>query len=490
MTGFERLSSIDTIFLDLDGPGSPMQVGAVMILEGPAPSRAELTEHLRRRLARVPRCLQKLAFVPFGLGRPVWVDEPKVDLAWHVQEGRATSEAELEEVAARFFAEALDRGRPLWRLLLVGGLGGGRFALVSKTHHCMLDGVAGVDILHAVTDPTPDAADPAEVDTPPAPPPPEPKHLLQAAVQELLAAPLRLLQGALEPTTDAGRLVRELVAGVKPLAALAAQGPAPRCHLDADVGPGRVWAMPSFALADIKEVRSALGGTVNDVLLALVAAGLRSVLVARGEPFPSELRAFVPVNVRRTEAAGTYGNHVAMMFCPLPVGEADAVARLVRIAAATRHLKESRQPSGAVTLARAGALVPAAVTAEATRALLGLHFFNVVASSVVGPAEPLYLRGRRLLRVHPTLPIARGQSLSLGFFSYCGSVHAGLLAGVERTLELRALARALPEALAELLAAARVRTGRPLAAALAPRPRPLGPSPRRRRRRPEAPTPP
>jgi WS/DGAT/MGAT family acyltransferase len=458
------------MFLDLEGPGAHMHVGGVLLIQGRPPRREELVAHVASRLDRVPRYRQRLALVPFHLGRPVWVDDPKIDLAYHVTRAElpAPGDAGLKALAARFLGEPLDRSRPLWRMALVDGLGEDRFAILSKTHHCLLDGIGGIDFLAAITDGEPGSPPAAAGPVWRPRPAPGAVERLAAALGDALLRPLRLVRDGLTPGTDGRRKLLELVRGARPLAELALSWPAPRSPLDRRVGPARAWETLSLDLPTVKEVRAALGGTVNDVLLAVIAGALRALLGARGERIPDELRAFVPVNIRPASARGTYGNQVSLFLCPLPVGEPEAVERLRRISAATRRLKERQQAAGVVAFQRLGELVPAVVAAEAMHVVLAMHFFNLVVSNVPGPAEPRYLLGKRLVACHPAIPLAAGQSLSVGLLSCGPKIDVGLLAGAERAGELPALARAMSDELAALRAeAGRARAAPPVPSAAA-----------------------
>lgn len=455
-TWFERLSPVDSMFLDVEDRAAHMHVGGVLVCEGTPPSQQELVAHVAARLDRVPRYRQRLAPVPLRLGRPVWVDDPALDLALHVGRSRLAGEgaAALDAHAARFLARPLDRRRPLWALELVEGVGPDRFALLSKTHHCLLDGIAGVEFVNAITDPDPGVR-PAVPSGWRARPSPGALARAVAAVRDEAALLLDVARGA--PGSEGGRLRADLAAGALPLLALARLGPAGAAtSLRAPLGPDRRWATRTFDLAAVKEVRAALGGTVNDVLLAVVAGALGALFAARGEAVRRDLRVFVPVNVRaKAEARGAAGNRVALVFCPLPVGEPDPRARLRRISEAMRQVKEGGQVAGVIAFERLGELVPPTVAAAAIQLVLALRPFDVVVSNIPGPQTPLWLLGRRILACHPTIPLAPGQTLSVGLLSYAGAVDVGVLAAAERVPELDVFADALPGALEALVAAAR-----------------------------------
>lgn len=454
MSWFERLSALDAMFLDVEDRSAHMHVGSVSVFEGRPPAYRELLAHIASRLDRVPRYRQRLAFVPLGLGRPAWIDESELDLEYHVRHTALPApggDEALKRLSARLFAQRLDRDKPLWELWLIEGLGEDRFAVLMKTHHCMIDGVSGVDLATVLLDPEPSAAPPPEA--PPWTPRPAPgrAELLAASAREQLVRPLGFARDAFEPTSEAHRAVLELAGGLRPLLGLSQMGRAPRSSLNRPIGPHRRWEMVALDLAAVKRAREALGGTVNDVILAAVSGALRRLLEGRGERPEGELRVLVPVSVRRPEARGTLGNQVAAVFCPLPVGEPDPVARLRRVTSAMRGVKESRQAVGAMALTRLSDFAPPTIAAQAARLQLLNRWFNLVVTNVPGPQLPLYLLGRKLAVSYPAVPLAPEQTVGIALLSYNGKIGVGLLGDADRARDLSVLARAIPEALAELL---------------------------------------
>src|SRR3954471_8971837 len=298
---FERLSTLDALFLELEDRATHMHVGAVAVFEGKPPPYRDLLALIQARLDQVPRYRQRVVFVPFRQGRPVWIDETQFDLEYHVRHTALPApggEAELKKLIGRLLSQALDRDKPLWEMYLVEGLGDGQFAIVSKTHHCMLDGVSGVDLatvlLDAEPDPTP--PDPPEAWTPRKAPPST--ELLVSSLKEQLSHPLRMAREALEPNSEMLQLVGSVAAGFKPLLSVFSMGMAPQSPLNQPIGPHRRFEMLELPLAEIKEVRTRLGGTVNDVVLATVAGALRSWLTGREQPPTADLRVLVPVSMR------------------------------------------------------------------------------------------------------------------------------------------------------------------------------------------------
>lgn len=458
----ERLTALDAMFLDLEEGGVPMHVGSVSVFSGPPPSQGDLAALVSSKLPRVPRYGQKLLPVPFSLGRPLWVDDPDLDLGRHVLatklEGRG-GVAELRRLAARLFARKMDRRYPLWEYWIVTGVSRGRFAVISKTHHCMIDGISGVDLASILME-----TEPGDREPPAAPPRtvrPGPGLVERAteALGEMVAGPVGLALDALRPESEGRQALEEIAGGALPLVQLGAMGPAPASSLNAPVGPGRVWETVSLRLADVKRVRAALGGTVNDVVLAVIAGALRRLFESRGEETPSPLRVMVPVSVRAPEERGTLGNRVAAIFCPLPVDEPDPGARLRKVSESMKGLKESRQAVGAMALTRLGDFAPPTLAALAARIQTRSPWFNLVVTNVPGPQFPLYLLGRRLLSCHPVVPLTTTTTVSLALLSYDGSIDVGLLGDAEKAADLAVLARAIPRELAALAALAG-RTGR------------------------------
>jgi WS/DGAT/MGAT family acyltransferase len=271
---------------------------------------------------------------------------------------------------------------------------------------------------------------------------------------EQLSHPVEMVRGALDETSAMSQAFLQLAGGVKPLMGLSKMGLAPPSSLNAPIGPHRRLEMVEIDLAEVKRVRAALGGTVNDVVLAMVAGALRELLHARGDVLPSALRTMVPVSIRPADARGTMGNLVTAVFCALPVGEADPVVRLRSISREMQGIKESHHAMGALALTRLGELAPPALTAQASRLEAFARFMNVVVTNVPGPQFPLYLVGRKLLSWFPVVPLARMQTIGIALLSYDGRIGIGLLGDADRARDLPVLARALPAALAELSRAA------------------------------------
>ncbi len=452
-TWYERMSALDSLFLDLEDRSAHMHVGAVGVFEGPPPPYRDLLALVEARLDQVPRYRQRVMFVPLKQGRPVWIDETQFDLEYHLRHTALPApggQEELKKLVARLFSQALDREKPLWELWLVEGLGDSRFAIVSKTHHCMLDGVSGVDLATVLMDREPSSE-------PPPPPPswkprqaPKVSELLVDSVKQQFSHPIRMARQALEPNSEAVKLLTEIFSGLKPFVDVVSMGRAPESPLNVPIGPHRRFEMVDLPLPKLKQVRSAKGGTVNDIVLATVAGALRRWLSGRGATPDADLRVMVPVSMRSQRARGTYGNQVSAVFCTLPVTEPDPVARLRKVHEAMMVVKKSGSAVGAHALSRLGDFAPPQLLAQAARLQAVTRMFNLVVTNVPGPQFPLYLLGRRMLGCFPQVPLAPQQAVGIALLSYNGQVGAGLIGDADAARDLSGLAQAMTDALDEL----------------------------------------
>jgi diacylglycerol O-acyltransferase / wax synthase len=462
----DRLSAVDASFLAQEGPNSHMHVGAVMIFEGPAPAYEDFLAHVRSRLHLVPRYRHKLAFPPLETGRPVWVDDRNFNLLYHVRHTALPApgdEPQLRALAARIHSQQLDRGRPLWETWLVQGLEGNRFALISKTHHALVDGISGVDLATVLFDISP-VPTPTPVEGEPWEPRPEPGAIGLAArgLKGLAQLPFELagrtLSAATHPTETLDAL-RDAAEGIGEVA-WAGLNPAPETPLNVPIGPHRRLAFVRNDLDDFKRVKNALGGTVNDVVLAVAAGGLRTWLRSRGVRTEGlELRALVPVSVRTREERHQLGNRLVVMRGPLPVYVEDPVARLNVVRQAMDGLKESKQAVGAEVLTGLEALAPPTILAQASRLNFSTRLFNLLVTNVPGPQFPLYVLGRELQDLFPVAFLPRNHALAIAVMSYNGRMDFGLLGDYDAMDDIDVVGRALREALDELLAAAGATAG-------------------------------
>jgi diacylglycerol O-acyltransferase len=465
----DRLTAVDASFIAQEGPTAHMHVGAVMIFDGPPPAYEDLADHVRGRLHLVPRFRQKLAFPPVETGRPLWVDDPSFNLEYHVRDTALPapgSEAQLRALAARVHSQALDRSKPLWEMWLVQGLEGDRFALLSKTHHALVDGVSGVDLATVLFDLSPE---PAALDHPEEPwhprSTPNGLDLAVRGMRGLVALPFEVAARAVGAAARPGAALhgtREALEGLGEVV-WAGLNPAPETPLNVEIGPHRRLVWVRHELRDFKRVKDALGGTVNDVVLAVVAGALQKWLRSRGVRTEGlELRALVPVSIRAHDEHNQLGNRIAAMRGPLPVYVEDPVARLQVVRHAMDGLKDSKQALGAEVLAGMQALAPPTIFAQASRLNFSTRLFNLLVTNVPGPQFPLYVLGRPLRDLFPVAFLPKRHALAVAIMSYDGGMDFGLLGDYDAMPDLERLGEMLDESLAELLAAADEATGTPV----------------------------
>ncbi len=460
----DRLSAIDASFLHQEKQASHMHVGALVIFEGPPPPRDELCAHIESRLRLVPRYRQKLAFPRFEMGRPFWVDDPSFNLEYHVRHTalpKPGSDDQLRQLAGRIFSQRLDRSKPLWELWLIQGFEGGKFALISKTHHALVDGVSGVDIATVLFDLQPVPA-PIEGEDDWAPEPePSDAALVAEGVKGLVRTPFGLAGRALGALQNPGRSlgeVREAAEGIGEVV-WAGLNPAPEVPLNVPIGPHRRVRWVQSRLSDFKEVKNGLGGTVNDAVLTVVSGALGRWLHTRGVRTQGlELRALVPVSIRAEDEHGALGNRIAAMRGPLPVYVSDPVERLRLVQESMGNLKQSKQALGAEVIAGLQDFAPPTLLAQASRLNFSTRLFNLIVTNVPGPQFPLYLLGREMLEIVPVAFLPENHALAIAIMSYNGKVDFGLLADYDAMPDLEEFGTMLEESLAELLAEARKRT--------------------------------
>jgi diacylglycerol O-acyltransferase / wax synthase len=463
----DRLAAVDASFLHQEGPNSHMHVGGVIVVEGPPPPMEDFLEEIRRRLHLVPRYRHKLAHTALDSGRPVWVDDPSFNLEYHVRHTALPTPGsweQLQELTARIFSQGLDRSRPLWEMWLVEGLENDRFAVISKTHHSLIDGIAGVDLATVLFDVTPE---------PPAighsgkawRPHPEPStaELIAAGLRGAVRAGAEVAAGAIsallrpERTLEAARDAAEGIGEI----VWATLNPAPPTPLNVEIGPHRRFVGIAASLDDFKLVKNTFGGTVNDVVLTVVAGALRAFLIERGIRTEGlELRALVPVSVRTEDERHHMGNRIAAMRGPLPVYIADPIQRLRFVKQAMDGLKESKQALGAEVIAGAQNFAPPTILAQASRLNFSTRLFNLIVTNVPGPQFPLYVLGRRMERVYPVAFLPQNHALAIAIMSYCGDMNFGLLGDFDALPDIELLGDSIAEELATLVRFARERESR------------------------------
>jgi WS/DGAT/MGAT family acyltransferase len=457
----DRLTSIDASFLTNETSSAHMHVGAVLIFEGPPPRYEDFLEHVENRLHLVPRFRQKLAFPPVQTGRPFWVDDPTFNPTYHVRHSALPapgSEEQLRNIVGRLFSQALDRSKPLWELWLVQGLEENRFAIVSKTHHALVDGVSGVDVGTVLFDmkPVPEQIEPDEEWV--ANPSPSSAELAARGAAEAAEVPVRLTRRALRAATHPTKAARKLAESAEALGEVAWNftNPAPDVPLNVKIGSHRRFMWERCQLEDFKRIKDALGGTVNDVVLTVVSGALRRWLDRRGIRTEGlELRALVPVSIRTEDEQGQLGNRIAAMRGPLPVYVADPVKRLRVVRAAMDGLKESKQALGAEVISRFNDFAPPTLLAQASRINFSTRLFNLIVTNVPGPQIPLYVLGRELQDAFPVAFLPENHALAIAIMSYNGGIDFGLLADYDSMEDVVLIADGLSQALGELLEAAR-----------------------------------
>ena len=455
----DRLTGLDASFLHLEDASSHMHVAGVMIFEGDPPPYDDLLEAIDHRLGLVPRYRQRLALVPLGQGRPKWVDDPHLNLHYHVRSAALPSpgsEEQLKDLAGRVFSQQLDRDKPLWEVWLVEGLEDDRWALISKVHHCMVDGVAGTDLMQMIFDTDPDA----DHSQPPAdwtPNPPSTGSLVLGSLHDTVTRPLRQLVAAAEFGTIAAAprgLMRAGSALRAGLPALVRQAATPAARsLNGPIGPHRRWAWAETTLEELKRIRSGLGGTVNDVVLTAITHGFRELLEHRGALTDGlVVRSMVPVSVRRTDEQGALNNQVTAVFVDLPVAEPDPRLRLASLRRQMDEHKRLLSTVDARTIIGMGDFVAPTLLALGTRAgaRAGQPWAQTVTTNVPGPPVPLYVLGRRMRSLYPYVPIAAGTRVSIGIYSYQRAMTFGINADFDAFPDIEVLADGICRGIAEL----------------------------------------
>ena len=453
----DRLSSVDAGFLHQeDGRDSHMHIGGVGIFEGPAPSEEDLLAHVSSRLQLVPRFRQKLTSAPLGSGRPLWTDDPRFSIGYHVRRTalpRPGTEQQLMRLISRVHSQRLDRTKPLWEMWIVEGLADDRWAVLTKTHHALVDGVGGVDIMTALLDLTPESRD---VEPDAWRPSSEPSFVdlvgrgVSGAVRNAREVGGKVLGRAMHPRQAAGEAVDRAL-GLAEVARMTVS-PAPPTPLNRQPGPHRDFAVVRERVADYKTVKDALGGTLNDVVLAVVTGALRRFLDDMGTPVDTmRLRACVPMSVRTSNQSGGLGNRIVIMVAELPVDIADPVARLREVSRHMDGLKKSRQAAAAQTMIQMEQWMPPNVLAQASRLGFSSRLYNLLVTNVPGPQFPVYLLGRKMTDVFPIAFLAPEHTLAIAILSYDGSVNVGLLGDADADHDLTGLAGYLDAALKELV---------------------------------------
>ncbi len=455
----QSLSPQDASFLHLEDAVSHMHIGSLAILEGPPPEYEALSRMVRAHLPRVPRYRQRVHFVPLALGRPVWVDDPHFNLGYHLRRTALPppgGDEEVRNLIGRIMSQQLDRGKPLWEMWIIEGLSEGRWGVLTKVHHCMVDGVAGTELLTVILDTERDPKLPAPDDWHPERQP-SGAVLGVHALARRAASPYEQLRTLRSAARSPGRAAKTAAATARGLWSMTGVvAPPPPSSLNGAIGPHRRWTWTRSQLSDVKRIRAAFGGTINDVVLTAIAGGFRALLAARGESTQREVRTLVPVSVRSDEEHGEYNNRVSAIFANLPVGIEDPIERLATMRAQMEHLKESGEAVAGDVLVGLSGFAPAMLLALGLRAATRMpqHSVNTVTTNVPGPQRPLYAAGRRMLECLPYVPIAGHVRIGVAIFSYDGGLTFGVTGDYDEALDIDVLCRGIEESIRELVVAA------------------------------------
>jgi diacylglycerol O-acyltransferase len=463
---YERLSALDVSFLELEDRNTHMHIGAVSLFEA-APLRRpdggidieRITRAVEAGIHRVPRYRQRLAYTPLTR-HPVWVDDASFNLHYHLRHTALPppgDERQLKRLAGRIMSQQLDRGKPLWELWVIDGVTGGNVALLSKMHHCLIDGVGSVELTQIIMRPTPDP-DPRLEHAPPRwvpRPVPRPVDMIVGELGRRAREPVAAaaaLRAAVGRPREAARGFVETLEGVWE-AVTAGFQPASPTPLNVPIGPHRRFDWTSLDLGTVKAVKGVAGGTVNDVVLSVLAGALGRFLHRRGlEPAHLDVRAMLPVNVRASGDDGL-GNRVAMMVARLPLEERDPVRRLEKMVAETRVRKRSRQAAGMQTIEEIGDWTVSSLFVAFARLAARSRPFNLVVTNVPGPQFAIYALGSRMTACYPLVPLYENQALGIALFSYDGRIYCGFNADWDAVPDLHELVEAVEEEFGALVAA-------------------------------------
>ena len=464
----DRMSALDATFFFAESENTPMHVGSVAVFEGPAPTYGDVVRLILGKLPKVPRYRQRVRPVPMQLGRPVWVDDPHFQILYHVRHTavpRPGSDEQLRNLAGRVLGQRLDMAKPLWELWLVEGLADDRWALISKVHHCMVDGVAGTDLMQLMFDLQPEVThEPVKDWTPRRSP--SGLEVMAGSVSDALANPLQQLANA-PGLGSPVRAVKDLADTSRTLAktvpSLVKQAVTPTARsLNGPIGPHRRWAWTEGRFEEFKTVRSAFGGTVNDVVLTAITSGFRDLLKGRGELSSERLvvRSMVPVSVRREDQKGSLNNQVSAVFVDLPVGLPDPLDRLASIRGQMDEYKRTMQAVDANSIIEMGNFVAPTLLSLGVRAVMqaGQMWCQAVTTNVPGPRVPLYVLGKTMVSATAYVPIAGGTRCSIGIFSYLNTMTFGINADFDGYPDVDVLSGGIRRGIEELLALATRKT--------------------------------
>jgi diacylglycerol O-acyltransferase len=451
----EWMSPIDSSFLHVENDVTPMHIGGVSLFEGPPPAFSEFKAMVAGKLDLVPRYRQKVRFVPLAMGSPAWIDDPHFSLDYHVRHTAIPapgSEEQLRQMASRIFSQHLDRNKPLWELWSVEGLADGRWALLSKVHHCMVDGVAATDLMSVMFSDTSGGGPPRDFS-----PPPEPSSVeILARTLAHKVSPAGQLQSLRRALAAPGETLRTVAEAARAAAAASSRmRPVASSSLTGPIGPHRRWTWADVRLSDVKTVRASLGGTVNDVVLTIITNGFRELLESRGEPVATDavVRTMVPVSVRRKGEKGVYNNRVSAVFAALPIGLDDPAARLERIRGEMDGIKQSKQAVAGDVLSSMSGFAPPLLLALGSRLVTASPRLNMhtATTNVPGPQQPVQTLGRRMLESYPFVPVVGSIRIVVAIFSYDGGLYFGVTGDYDGAPDIDVLTQGIGRGMRELL---------------------------------------
>ncbi|MBJ7459328.1 MAG: wax ester/triacylglycerol synthase family O-acyltransferase [Thermoleophilaceae bacterium] len=454
-----RLSATDASFLVQERHGAHMHIGGLMVFEGPMPDIDVLKAHIRSRLHLVPRYRQRLVWAPLEAGRPFWADDPEFNLSYHVRDAALPApgnDEQLELMCARIFSQRLDRHKPLWEMWLIDGLAGGRFGMILKTHHSVIDGIAGVDVGTVLLglEPNTDIDDPQ-----PWRPGPFPTggELVEIGMRDASKAPGRVARRAVNLIRGEGEARAELGEFVNGAtkAITETMDAAPRTPLNGPITQHRRFKIVRNSLDDFKEIKTLLDTTLNDVVLTVTSDALGRWLRSRHYPTDGlKLRALVPVStrpkVKRGQPAST-GNELLAMRGSLPVEEMETLKRLDYIKNSMDGLKRNNQAVAADALTAVQNFAPPTVLAQASRINFSTRLFNLLVTNVPGPQMPLYLLDRPMVDAFPIPFLAENHTVAVAVMSYHGRINFGILADYDAVPDIQVIADGLSDARDDLL---------------------------------------
>ncbi len=462
---YERLSAQDASFIGLEDSRCHMHVGGVMLFDTGPLRTAEggidierILQALESRLHLVPRFRQRLAFLPYER-LPIWVDDDRFRLAYHVRHTalpKPGDERTLKRLVGRIMSQQLDRTRPLWEMWFVEGLENDRFALISKTHHCMIDGVSGADLISVIMEPFPNTQIAPAIEWTPRPHPTQ-TRLLFDEVQRRLTQPFDLLRAAQQAVRQPDAALAKIEETVSALAETLspALNPASRLPINTEVGPSRRFDWTAMSLAECKAIKNTLGGTINDVVLATVSGALRRFCQQRGiDPDTLNVRAMVPVSVRASAEQGALGNRITEVIAPLPIQLEDAAARLEAVRITMSGVKESKQALGGKVMTAIAEWTVPNVLVQAVKIAMRSQPYNLTVTNVPGPQIPLYFLGCEMQTTYPVVPLFQSVALVVGLFSYNGGLYWGFTADWETMPDLHEFVLAIEASFKELQAVA------------------------------------